>query len=72
MRKLINLLLAGGILAIGVWLGGGPAQAQPDFAQKESKDCAFCHTNGDPSKLTDAGKYYKDNKHSLKGYRPKK
>ena len=72
MQKITNLLFSGLALLAGLWIATRPVQALPDYSEKEKKECAFCHPGGDASKLTDAGKYYKDNKHSLKGFRPKK
>jgi hypothetical protein len=50
------------------------ATAKPEYAKKEGKPCTFCHTKmGSPEvtakSLTDAGKYYKEHDHSLKGYK---
>ncbi len=49
------------------------ATAKPEYAKKEGKPCTFCHTKMGPKdvmekSLTDAGKYYKEHDHSLKGY----
>jgi len=40
-----------------------------DHAKKEKKACTYCHTPGNFKELTDAGKYYKKNNYSLKGYK---
>jgi hypothetical protein len=50
------------------------ATAKAEYAKKEGKPCTFCHTKmGSPEvmgkELTDAGKYYKEHDHSLKGYK---
>lgn len=40
-----------------------------EYTKKEGRDCAFCHPNGKFNELTAAGRYYKDHKHSLAGYK---
>ena len=49
----------------------GPAAAKPEYTRKTSKDCSFCHKPPGYN-LNDAGKYYADHGHSLKGYNPPK
>ena len=44
-----------------------PTTAKPEYTRRTSKDCSFCHVQpGD--NLNDAGRYYADHQHSLKGY----
>ncbi len=45
------------------------AFAKPEYTRKTSKDCSFCHQPPGYN-LNDAGKYYADHNHSLKGYVP--
>jgi len=50
------------------------ATAKPEYAKKEGKPCTFCHAKMGSAEvmgkeLTDAGKYYKEHKHSLDGYK---
>jgi len=50
------------------------ATAKPEYAKKEVKPCTFCHAKMGSAEvmgkeLTDAGKYYKEHKHSLDGYK---
>jgi hypothetical protein len=45
------------------------ATAKPDYAKKEGKACTFCHVKAGSKELTEAGKYYKEHDHSLKGYK---
>ncbi|MCX6367612.1 MAG: hypothetical protein NTX57_13010 [Armatimonadetes bacterium] len=46
------------------------AFALPAYAKKESKNCAFCHTNPKGAgKRTAAGEWYKTHAHSLKGFK---
>lgn len=46
-----------------------PATAKPEYTRRTSKDCSFCHVPPGYN-LNDAGQYYLDHKHSLKGYVP--
>ena len=63
--------LFGGLLVIIVLSGSllTVATAKPEYAKKEGKTCVFCHVKMGVKELNDAGKYYKDHKHSLKGYK---
>lgn len=45
------------------------ATAKPEYAKKEGKACTFCHVKMGAKELNDAGKYYKEHDHSLKGYK---
>jgi len=45
------------------------ATAKPEYAKKEGKTCTFCHVKMGSKELNDAGKYYKEHDHSLKGYK---
>lgn len=46
------------------------AFALPKYAQKEKKDCAFCHTNPKGGgKRTGAGEWYKAHNHTLAGFK---
>jgi len=45
------------------------ATAKPEYAKKEGKSCTFCHVKMGSKELNDAGKYYKEHKHSLEGYK---
>jgi hypothetical protein len=55
------------ILLGGLWINTLPLRAIPDYTDKEKKECAFCHPNGDLFALNDAGMYYAEHK-SLEGY----
>jgi hypothetical protein len=46
-----------------------PATAKPEYTRRTSKDCSFCHMPPGYN-LTEAGKYYQEHQHSLKGYVP--
>jgi hypothetical protein len=46
----------------------GTSWAKPDYARRTKKDCAFCHPPNSWN-LNDAGKYYRDHKYSLEGYK---
>lgn len=43
--------------------------AKPEYTRKTDKPCAFCHQQPGYN-LSEAGKYYSDHGHSLKGYVP--
>ena len=50
--------------------------AKPEYAKKEDKKCAFCHSGMGgkdvmQKNLTEAGKYYKEHDHKLEGYKGK-
>ena len=68
MRKLLNICLAGSAVAAGLWIISAPSFATVDYGKKEKLACTFCHPPGKLKELTDAGKYYKDHEHSMKGY----
>ncbi len=60
------------VVAIGFMVcSTAPVQAKPEYTKKEKKACTFCHVDSKakPKDLTDAGKYYKENKNSLDGYK---
>jgi hypothetical protein len=55
------------LLALLMWVSWGlPKQ---EFSKKEGKPCTFCHPAGKFKELTEAGKYYKEHKYSLEGYK---
>ena len=58
------------IAAAFVLIGAAPISAKPEYTRKTTKPCAFCHQPPGYN-LNDAGKYYADHGHSLKGYEPK-
>jgi hypothetical protein len=64
--KLLKALFAVSVLS-GALLS--VATAKPEYAKKESKPCTFCHVKMGSKELNDAGKYYKEHDHSLKGYK---
>ena len=69
--KIIRPLL---LLTVAALIAGSMGMSKAEYAKKEGKPCAFCHTKmGSPEvmgkSLTDAGKYYKAHDHSLKGYK---
>ena len=70
MQRVLAMAV-GTILTLGaLFTGAQPASAKPEYTRRTSKDCAFCHQPPGYN-LTDAGKYYADHNHSLKGYAPK-
>ena len=64
--RLLKVLFAVSVLS-GVLLS--VATAKPEYAKKEGKTCTYCHVKMGSKELNDAGKYYKEHDHSLKGYK---
>jgi len=61
---------ASAVLLSAVVIGGSrPAAAKPEYTRRTSKDCSYCHQPPGYN-LNDAGRYYADHQHSLKGYVP--
>ena len=57
----------------GVTILAAPfAIGTPEYSKKEQRQCTFCHTAMGKADLNDAGKYYKDHDHSLRGFEEKK
>jgi hypothetical protein len=56
------------LLAI-IFFVTAPATAKPEYTRRTSKDCSFCHMPPGYN-LNEAGKYYQEHQHSLKGYVP--
>ena len=67
MRQLFGLVLCAAAIAVSAQ----PASAKPEYTRKTSKDCSYCHQPPGYN-LNDAGKYYADHNHSLKGFTPPK
>ena len=65
MRQLFGLVLGAAAIAVSAQ----PASAKPEYTRKTSKDCWYCHQPPGYN-LNDAGKYYADHNHSLKGFTP--
>ena len=70
MRYLLKLIFPTSILAAGLFFAATTSWAVPEFARKTKKECSFCHPP-DSWNLTEAGKYYREHKYSLEGYKPK-
>jgi hypothetical protein len=60
--------LASALLAI-LCSGASGASAKPEYTRRTSKDCSFCHMPPGYN-LNEAGRYYQEHQHSLKGYVP--
>ena len=67
MRQVFGVLL--GTAAIAIVMSTEPVLAKPEYTRKTTKACAYCHQPPGYN-LNDAGKYYADHNHSLKGYTP--
>jgi len=65
MRQILGVLIGTGAIAVGMVTQ--PVHAKPEYTRKTTKACAFCHQPPGYN-LNDAGKYYADHNHSLKGY----
>ena len=66
-------MLYGFAILAGVTILASPfAVGTPEYSKKEQKQCTFCHTAMGKADLNDAGKYYKDHEHSLRGYDERK
>jgi hypothetical protein len=70
MRHLARLIVPAGIVSAGLFFSATTSWAVPEFARKTKKECSFCHPP-DSWNLTEAGKYYREHKYSLEGYKPK-
>jgi hypothetical protein len=70
MPRLAKLILPAGILIAGLCFNATTSWAVPEFARKTKKECSFCHPP-DSWNLTEAGKYYREHKHTLEGYKSK-
>ena len=69
MKKVLRALA----IIIGVTVLVAPfARSTPEYSKKEEKQCTFCHTAMGKPDLNEAGKYYKEHDHSLKGFVEKK
>lgn len=67
MRQVAAALLCASAIVLAV--GAREASAKPEYTRKTSKDCSYCHQPPGYN-LNDAGKYYADHNHSLKGFTP--
>jgi len=70
MRRVLAVAATGAVL-LGFFISAQPAAAKPEYTRKTTKNCAFCHQPPGYN-LNEAGKYYVDHNHSLKGYAPPK
>ena len=59
------------LLLTTLLIGARSVSAKPEYTRKTTKNCAFCHQPPGYN-LNEAGKYYVDHNHSLKGYAPQK
>jgi hypothetical protein len=73
MPKMLPGAIPAAILAAGLlWAGVTPSYAKPKYAKTEGKACTFCHVTAGKPDLNEAGSYYAEHEHSLKGYTPTK
>ncbi len=73
MWSVIKFILPAGILTAGLVINTQASFGKPEYARRTQKECSFCHPSNS-WQLNDAGKYYRDHKYSLQGYKepPKK
>ena len=69
MYGLMKLIMPAGILAAALFLNSTTTFAKPEYSRRTKKDCSFCHP-ANSWQLNDAGKYYREHKYSLEGYKP--
>ncbi len=69
MRRLVAVLAvvpASLVLSVVSKGSGNSAEAKPEYAKKEGRECAYCHKNPKGAgPLNDMGDVYKKNKHSF-------
>ena len=68
MLRFVKIIVPAGIVTTAILLSTATTWAKPEYARRTNKECAFCHPS-DSWKLNDAGKYYRDHKYSLDGYK---
>ena len=61
--------LATAIVMFALLCGPQAATAKPEYTRRTSKECSFCHVPPGYN-LNEAGRYYQEHQHSLKGYVP--
>jgi hypothetical protein len=69
MRTFLELAIFTGLLTAALCFNATTTWAKPEYARRTQKECSFCHPP-DSWNLNDAGKYYRDHKYSLQGYKP--
>ena len=69
MTRLLQAIVPAGVVTAGIVFSTTAGWAKPDYGRRTGKECSFCHPS-DSWKLNDAGKYYRDHKYSLQGYKP--
>ena len=67
--RFLQWMAPAGLLGAGLLLNASGSWAKPDYSRRTKKECSFCHPP-DSWNLTEAGKYYRDHKYSLEGYKP--
>jgi hypothetical protein len=70
--RYIKLVIPAFVLGAGLLITSSMSFAKPEDTKATKKACGFCHVTPKGGKdLTEAGKYYKENK-SLEGFKAKK
>ena len=68
MSSFIKFILPACILAAGLMINTQASFGKPEYARRTQKECSFCHPSNS-WQLNDAGKYYRDHRYSLQGYK---
>jgi len=67
--KVARTLIPAAILTAGLlWTIVTPSFANPEYAKKEGKECAYCHVSAGKTELNAAGAWYAAHNHTLEGY----
>lgn len=69
MSRATKWIVPAAIVIAGFFVNTEASYGKPEYARRTGKECSFCHPS-DSWKLNDAGKYYRDHKYSLAGYKP--
>jgi hypothetical protein len=64
--KLVKLIPALSVVALGAFLATNVSYATPEMTKKEKKPCTTCHVTAKSKELNEVGKYYKE-KNTLEG-----
>ncbi|MBZ5579093.1 MAG: hypothetical protein LAP40_21230 [Acidobacteriia bacterium] len=68
MSSFAKLIVPAAILGAALMVNSTASFAKPEYGRRTRKECSFCHP-ANSWQLNDAGKYYRDHKYSLQGYK---
>ena len=69
MNRFLRWGIPAGISAVGLLFCTAASWGKPEYSRRTKKECSFCHPP-DSWNLNGAGKYYREHKYSLEGYKP--